>query len=102
MANGFVVGDGAAAAVQRAWLVADRTGLLTVRTGLVVVQGRGLLLQQDRERAFEDALGSGLGQLFHGQQVTVQTGATVAEGAAGNDFPPLIRKFTDILEILGW
>lgn len=101
MANGFVVGEGAAAAVQGAWLVANQTGLLTLRTRLVVVEGLCLLLQQDRERAFEDALGSGLGQLFHGQQVAIEPWAGLTIGTPGNDFSPAVGESTDIVEVLG-
>jgi hypothetical protein len=81
--------------------MANQTGLLTLGTGLVVVQGRGLLLQQDRERAFQDALSSGLGQLFHGQQVAIESGSPLALGSPGNDFSPLVGKITDIVEFLG-
>jgi hypothetical protein len=81
--------------------VLDGAQLLAGRTGLRVGQGLGLLGQQGGEGALEQPLRGGLGGLLEGEQVGVQGGAGVAEGAPGNDFAPLGGEVTDVLEFLG-
>ena len=102
MANGFVIGNRAPAAVQGTRFLADRTGALAVRARLLFVQGLGLLLQQHRERPFEKSLRGGLGQLFEFQEVTVESGASIPIRAPRDDSSPLMGEFTDIVEVLGW
>jgi hypothetical protein len=45
--------------------------------------------------------GSGASDLFEGEEVDVQPWATVAEGAARDNFAPLGGEVTDIVELLG-
>jgi hypothetical protein len=69
-------------------------GLLAIRTGLLVGEGLGLLLQQGAEGALQQPLGGGLGSLLEGEQIDVERGAGVAEGPAGKDFAPLGGEVT--------
>ena len=101
MGDGFAVGEGAAVADQRAWLVGDRAQLAAGGAGVVGGEGLGLLLQEGGEGALGQAAGGGGGDLFQGEQIDVQAGAGVTEGAAGDDLAPLGRQITDILEFFG-
>ena len=89
MSDGLLVGEGASPTVQGAGLAADAAELLALRTGLPVGERPGLLLQEGAQRAFQQALGGRLSHLLKGEQVPVEAGAGVAEGAAGDDFAPL-------------
>lgn len=61
-------------------------------------EGLRLLFQESGESAFGQARGRGPGELFHGGEVGVQSGAVVAEGPSGNDFAPAGGQVTDFLE----
>lgn len=63
-------------------------------------QGVGLALQEGLQGALVEAGGGGLGDLLHGVEVDVESGAVVTEGAAGDDFAPLGRQITEFLELL--
>src|SRR4051812_25622255 len=81
-------------------LVGDGTGASTVRTGGLLGQGLGLLVQQGGEGALGQAGGGGLSYLLQGREVGIQGRAGVAEGAAGYDPPPLRGQITDLLHLL--
>jgi hypothetical protein len=55
------------------------------------------LLQEGAEGPCRQA-GGGAGELLEGVEVGVQGGAGIAEGAAGDDFPPAGGQVTDFLE----
>jgi hypothetical protein len=101
VADRLVVRERAAAAGQGAGLVADRAELAAARAGGFGGKGLGLLLQQRREGALGQAAGRGVGDLLQGKQIDVETRSGVAEGAAGNNSPPLGGQVTYILEFLG-
>ncbi len=69
-----------------------------VRTGRLFAEGLGLLFQQEGEGALGEAGRGGTGQLLQGLEVGVQAGATIAEGAAGDDFAPASGEVADFLE----
>jgi len=59
------------------------------------------LLQEGLQGALVEAGGGSLGDLLHGVEVDVQSGAVVAEGATGDDFAPLGCQITEFLELCG-
>ena len=61
----------------------------------------GLLFEKKVESAFRQALRGGGGDLFHGPESDVQTGAGVAESPSGNDFGPLSGELAKLLKFLG-
>jgi hypothetical protein len=75
--------------------------LATVRAGLLVTEGVGLLLQEDGEGALGQALCRLLGHLLQGAEVDRQRRAFRAESAAGHDFTPGGRQVTDVPEVFG-
>jgi hypothetical protein len=77
------------------------TGLLAVRTGLLVGEGLRLQFQEGAQRAFEEPLGGGLSGLLEGEQIDVEGRAVITEGPAGNDFAPLGGEIMWFLEVLG-
>jgi hypothetical protein len=101
VADGLAVGEGAALADQRAWLLAHRTGAAAVRTGVVGGEGLGLLLQEGGQRALGPSVGRRGGDLLHSGEVDVAAGAGVADGAARHDLAPPGSQVTEILEFLG-
>jgi hypothetical protein len=64
-------------------------------------QGVGLLFEEGLQGALVEPGGGGLRDLLHGVEIDVESGAGVAEGAAGDDFAPLGRQITEFLELLG-
>jgi hypothetical protein len=59
------------------------------------------LLQQCREGPLRQATGRRVGDLLQGKQINVESRSGIAERAAGDNFPPLGRQITYILEFLG-
>jgi hypothetical protein len=59
------------------------------------------LVQEGGEGALEQSPGGGVRDLLQGQEIDVQTGAGVAEGAAGDNFAPLGCQVTEVLELFG-
>lgn len=86
---GLVVGDRPAATGEEAWLALQGTGLLAVRTRLLLGEGLRLEFQEGAQGALQQSLGGGLGGLLEGEQIDVERRAVVAEGAPGDDFAPL-------------
>jgi hypothetical protein len=101
VADRFALGHCAAGPVQGAGFAAQSTGGAAVGTGYLFAERLGLLFQQEGEGALGEARRSGVGQLLHGLEVSIQSGAAVAEGAAGDDFAPLGGQVTEFLELLG-
>jgi hypothetical protein len=99
MAHRLAVGDRGVATLHPAWLEIDRARLLTVGASLLGGQGLALLLKQGSEGALGQAAGCGTGDLFEGGEVDSKSGASIAEGAAGNDFAPLGGKFMHFAEL---
>ncbi len=100
MSDGFVGGNTATGPVQGAWLAGDGTQGAALRAGQLLAEGLGLLFQERSQGSFGQALGSGLGDLFHGLEIGVESGSIVAEGASCDDFTPTFGKITDFLEEL--
>jgi hypothetical protein len=100
VADRLAVVEPPAADGERARLALDRAGPATGGAGLLVAQGLGLLLEAGLQGARGQAGGRGLGDLLHGVEVDVEPGASVAEGAAGDDFAPLRGEGVDFLEFL--
>jgi len=101
MADGFAVSDGAAVAGHGARLAAHGARLSAVGAGPIGGKGLGLLLQEGGEGALGQAAGGGRGDLLQGEQIDVQAGPGVAEGAAGDNLAPLGGGIADVLEFLG-
>ena len=87
--------------MERALLTADGTRPPALRTGLVLAQRLGLLFEHGLQGALSEAFSGGLSDLLHGVQIDVESGAIVAEGAAGNDFAPLRGEVAELLKFLG-
>src|SRR5262245_42943261 len=81
--------------------MADRAGGAAGGTGLGVAEGPGLLLEGGGQGALRQAGRGGAGNLLHHVEVHVEAGATLAEGAAGDDFAPASGEVTDLLQQLG-
>jgi hypothetical protein len=60
----------------------------TIRAGMFGGQFLGLLLEQQLQGALGHSLGGGVSQLFHGPEIDLQTGASVAESPLGDNFSP--------------
>jgi len=60
-----------------------------------------LQFEKGSKGALGQAAGGGGGDLFEGEQVNVQSRATVPEGAAGDNFTPLGGQVADSVELLG-
>jgi hypothetical protein len=43
----------------------------------------------------------GVGDLFHGAKVDVESGSVVPEGASGDDFGPLFGEVVELLQFVG-
>lgn len=78
----------------------DGTRPAAVGTGLLVAQAGRLLFEQRLQRAFGEAGGGGLGDLFQGVEIDVESGAALTEGATGDDFTPLRRELTEFVQLL--
>ena len=87
--------------LEGALLTAEGAEPSAVGTGLLLAQGVGLLFEQGLQGALGEAGGGGLGDLLHGVEIDIESGAVVAEGAAGDDFAPLGGEVTEFLEFLG-
>jgi hypothetical protein len=75
--------------------------LAAVGTGLLWGELVGLLLEEQLEGPFGQALCGRGGDLFHGSEVDVESGSVVAEGPFGDDFGPAGGKGAEFLEFLG-
>jgi hypothetical protein len=98
MSDGFVGGNGAAGPVQGAWLAGDGTEGAALGAGKLLAKGLGLLFQERGQGAFGQAISGGLGDLFHGVEIGVESGSLVTEGATCDDFAPALGEVTDFLE----
>jgi hypothetical protein len=65
---------------------------------LVVGERLGLLVQSGGEGSRGQPQGSSEGNLFHGVEVDIETGAVVAKGTTGNNFAPSGSEFADLLQ----
>lgn len=91
----------AAVDVQGPRLSLHGAGASAVGAGLLRAEGLGLLLQGGGEGAFGQSGGGRSGELLQGGEIEVESGAGVAEGAAGDNFAPVGSESTDIVEVLG-
>jgi hypothetical protein len=66
-----------------------------------LAEGLGLLFQECGQGSFGQSVGGGLGDLFHGVEIGVESGSVVAEGASCDDFAPGLGEVTDFLEEFG-
>ena len=89
----------AAGEVERPGLALDRTGALTVGTGVLRAEGLGLLLQEGIDGALDQAAGGLQGQLLQVAEVDVQARPLRPESASGNDFAPRGRQLADLPEV---
>jgi hypothetical protein len=101
MSDGFVGGDTTAGPVQGARLAVDGTGGAALGAGQLEAEGLGLLFQECGQGSFGQSVGGGLGDLFHGVEIGVESGSVVAEGSSGDDFTPGLCEVTDFLEEFG-
>ena len=101
MSDRFIGSNAAAGPVQGAWLAGDGTGGAAVGAGKLLAEGLGLLFQERGQGSFGQPVGGGLGDLFHGVEVGVESGSVVAEGASCDDFAPVLGEVTDFLEEFG-
>ena len=101
MSDRFVGGDGAAGPVQGAWLAGHGTESAALGAGKLLAERLGLLFQECGQGSFGQSVGGGLGKLFHGVEIGVESGSVVAEGASGDDFAPVLGEVTDFLEEFG-
>jgi hypothetical protein len=101
VANRFTLGNGAAGQLQRTGLAGHGTQRATAGTGNLFAERLGLLLQEGGQGAFRQASGRSVGELLHGLEVGVQSGAVLAEGTSGNDFAPAGSEVTDFSEEFG-
>ena len=101
VADGFVVRDRPAADGQGPWGFLNRAGARAFGTELVVTEA----LELGAEDLFDGSTGEGLGHVdgqgLDGVEVEVEPGSGVAEGAAGDDFPPAVGQVAQIGPILG-
>jgi hypothetical protein len=79
---------------ERAGVGLGGTELSAVGTGLLVGEFLGLLLEEEFQGPFGEALGGGSSDLFHGSEIDVESGSVFAEGAFGNNFAPLGGKLS--------
>lgn len=84
--------------VQGSFLPMDGTGEPAVGTRLLVAEGT---LQKGLEGALGEPLGGGVGDLLHRVEIDTESGAVVAERAAGDDFPPLGGEVAEFPEFVG-
>jgi hypothetical protein len=98
VADRFALADGPPGQLHGAGFAVDGTGGAAVRAGHLFAEGLGLLFQEGAGGALGEAGRGGAGELLHGPEVGVETGAGVAEGAAGDGFAPAGGKVTDFLE----
>lgn len=101
MAERLAVGECAAVGDQGARLVGYRASAAAVGAGGLSGEGLGLQFEEGGEGAFGQAAGGRGGDLFEGEEVDIQSGAGVTEGAAGNNFAPLGGGVADVVELLG-
>jgi hypothetical protein len=101
VADGFVVRDRPAADGQGPWGFLNRAGARAFGTGLVITEA----LELGAEDLFDGPTGEGLGhvdgQRFDRVEIQIEPGSGVAEGAAGDDFPPAVGQVAQIGPILG-
>lgn len=86
--------------VERPRLSLHEAGSSAVGAGLLRAEGLGLLLQSGSERAFGQSSGGRRGELLQSGEIEVEAGAGLTEGPSGDNFAPLGRESTDILEVL--
>src|SRR5437879_2976618 len=95
MADRLVVVERAPAHLQAALFRTHRAQPPTTRAALLLPQALGLLLRGVLQGAGGETAGRRDGDLFHGVQIDVQTGAILAKGTAGDDFAPLLGQLVD-------
>jgi hypothetical protein len=98
--DGFLVKELAASDNDGSILRIGGAEAATVGAGLLGAEVLGLPLRGLFEGASGEPSGGGNGNALHGVQVDVQTWAVVAEGAADNDFSPLLGQSLDFRQIL--
>ena len=100
MAQRFVLPEFGPTHVQGPLVAADGTGPSAVGTRLLLAQGGGLAFEQRLQSAFGETGGRRLGDLLHGVEINLKSGAIVAEGAAGDDFAPLGGELAEFVEVV--
>jgi hypothetical protein len=99
--DGFVLSQGCALRLERAWLPAEGTGPSAIGAGLLLAQGIGLLLEKGLQRALGESGSGGEGDLFHRSEIDVESGPAIAKGASGDDFAPLGGEAAEFVDFLG-
>jgi hypothetical protein len=61
----------------------------------------GLLLEKGLQGALGEAGSGGVGDLFHGAEIDIESGSLLTEGVSGDDFAPLGGESAEFLEFLG-
>jgi hypothetical protein len=89
----------AAGEVERPGLALDRTGALTVGTGVLRAEGLGLLLQEGIDGALDQAAGGLQGHFLQDGAVDVEAGAVRPESTPGDDCSPLGGQRADLPEV---
>jgi hypothetical protein len=92
---------GAPGHVDEAVLGGDGTRPAAVGTGLVVARELGLSRRGLLQGAGRQSAGRGLSDLLHLGQIDLEAGSLVPEGAADDDFAPLLGDDGDTIQILG-
>jgi hypothetical protein len=67
----------------------------------LLAEGLGLLLEEGLQGSLGESGGGGGGDLLHGAEIDVESGALVAEGAAGDDLAPAGGEVVEFLEFVG-
>jgi hypothetical protein len=68
---------------------------------LLLAQGGSLLFEEGLQGSLGETGGSGEGDLLHGREIDVESGAVIAEGASGDDFAPLGGEAAELLDFVG-
>ncbi len=107
MSDGFVLGDGATGPLPSAWLVRNGAAGTTVGTMRDGSEALGLPFEEVGKGSFGESGGGGLGDLFHGVEIGVESGSVVAEGSPADNFSPVSGEFADLLnqfrgKLAGW
>jgi len=97
----FALGEFDPLRLEGSLVAADGTGDAAVGARLLVAEGGGVTVEEGLEGALGEALSGRVGDLFHRGEVDVESGSVVAEGASGDDFPPLGGQLAEFEEFVG-
>ena len=98
MSDRLVLGNGAAGPLPGARLVRNGAARTTVGAMRDGSEALGLSFEQIGEGSFGESGGGGIGDLFHGVEIDVESGSVVAEGSSANNFAPIGDELADFLE----